>query len=192
LTWAAPKKWPISCASNVGSRLCAPTCTYPGLLGETEAQLRHDAQECACQPPPNKPDRAPPGPEATQRNPASAPAALSPPRLTPAGQNPCSPRHPIRPQTPQLNSAKPMLRQHDLPTLRLTGEAVVAATAANPGVLELETLTTQLAHPNDGHIVSLNLTISHSRIVRLLPWHGPKQKHQAEPPKADGAVSIRS
>jgi hypothetical protein len=62
-----------------------------------------------------------------------------------------------------------MLRQHDLPTLRLTGEAVVAGTAASPGVLKLETLTAQLAHPGDDHIVSLNLTISHSLIVRLLP-----------------------
>jgi hypothetical protein len=129
-------------------------------------------------------------PEAAQRNPAFAPGAPSLPRLTPAGQNPDSPQPLIRPQAPQLHPAKPMLRQHDLPTLRLTGEAVFARTTSP--VVSLEILTAQLARPSDEHIVSLNLTISHSRIVRLLPWHGPKQKHQAEPPKADGAVSIRS
>jgi hypothetical protein len=85
-----------------------------------------------------------------------------------------------------------MLREHDLSTLRLTGEAIVAGTAASPGVLKLETLTAQLAGPSDVHIVSLNLTISYSRIVRLLPWHGPKQKHPAEPPRVDGAANTRN
>jgi hypothetical protein len=100
--------------------------------------------------------------------------------------------HPRRPQTPQLHSAKPMLRQHDLPPLRLTGKAVVAGTAASPGVLKLEILTAQLARPSDGHIVSLNLTISHSRTVKLLPWHGPKRRRPAEPPRVDGAANTKN
>jgi hypothetical protein len=99
---------------------------------------------------------------------------------------------PITPQTPQLHSAKPMLRQHDLPTLRLTGEAVVAGTAASPGVGELETLTAQLARPRQRHMVSLNLIISHSLTVRLLPWHGPKRRRPAEPPRVDGAANTKN
>jgi hypothetical protein len=64
---------------------------------------------------------------------------------------------PIRPHTPQLQPTKPMLRQHDLPTLRLTGEAVLAGTASP--VLKLETLAAKFANTGPHHIVSLNLTI---------------------------------